>query len=101
MTEKLKNVTVDLDFPVEFDGREIKSLTFRRMKARDALAGEGIENEVRAGYAVFAALAGVDIGVIEELDLEDLAKVSEEVAPLMGKRLAEAASKENPSPGAS
>jgi hypothetical protein len=100
MTEKLKSVTVDLDYPVTHDGREITSLTFRRMKARDALAGEGVENEVRAGYAIFAALAGVDVSVIEELDIEDLAKVGDEVAPLMGKRLAGMTDKASPSPGA-
>jgi hypothetical protein len=99
MTEKLKSVTVELEFPVTFEGHEIASLTFRRMKARDALAGEDIENEVRAGYAIFATLAGVDIAVIEELDLEDLAKVSEEVKPLMGKRFAALAEKAKLSPG--
>ena len=100
MTEKLQSVTVELDFPITHEGREIASLTFRRMKARDALAGEGIENEVRAGYAVFAALAGVDIALIEELDIEDLAKVGEEVKPLMGKRFAALAEKAKLSPGA-
>lgn len=101
MTKKLTSVTVPLEYPVEFDGREIKSLTFRRMKARDALAGEGIENDVRAGYAIFAVLAGVDVAVIEDLDIEDLAKVGEEVAPLMGKRLAGMIEKAVSSPGES
>lgn len=101
MSEKLKGVTVDLDFPVTHEGQEFKSLTFRRMKARDALAGEDIENQVRAGYAIFAVLADVDITVIEELDIEDLAKVGEEVKPLMGKRFAEMAEKAKLSPGAS
>jgi hypothetical protein len=100
MSSKLTSVTVELEYPVTHEGREIKSLTFRRMKARDALAGEGIENEVRAGYAIFATLAGVDVAVIEELDLEDLAKVGEEVAPLMGKRLAGMIDGENLSRGA-
>ena len=88
MSEKLKSVTVPLEFPVTHEGREIRELTFRRMKARDALAGEGIENEVRAGYAIFATLAGVPVDVIEELDLEDLERVGKDIAPLMGKRLA-------------
>lgn len=101
MTKKLTSVTVQLEYPVEFDGREIKSLTFRRMKARDALAGEGIENDVRAGYAIFAVLAGVDVAVIEDLDIEDLTKVGEEVAPLMGKRLAGMIEKAVSSPGES
>jgi len=101
MAEKLKSITVDLEFPVTHEGREITSLTFRRMKARDALAGEGIENEVRAGYAIFATLAGVDVPVIEELDLEDLASIAEEVKPLMGKSPAGKTGEEIPSPGVS
>lgn len=85
MSEKLKSVTVQLDFPVTHDGREIQSLTFRRMKAKDAFIAESEENKARAGYLLFAALAGVDVTLIEELDIEDLEKVSEAVVPLMGK----------------
>lgn len=83
-------VTVDLDFPFEFEGREVKSLSFRRMKAKDALVAEGETNQAKAGYRLFAALAGVDVAVIEELDMEDLEKVTEAIVPLMGKSGAKA-----------
>ena len=99
MSEKLQSVTVELEFPVTHEGRDIKELTFRRMKARDALAGEGIESEVRAGYAIFATLAGVDVAVIEELDLEDLGKIGKQIAPLMGKPDAGVTENVKPSPG--
>lgn len=99
-----KSVTVPLEYPIEVDGREISSLTFRRMKAKDALAGEGEPSEVRAGYCMYAALAGVDVAVIEELDLADLETIAEEVAPLMGKRgaqtLTDLKGQENVSSGA-
>lgn len=85
MSEKLRSATVTLDYPVQHEGREIQSLTFRRMKAKDALLAEGEENKARAGYLLFAALAGVDLAVIEELDIEDLEKIGEAVVPLMGK----------------
>ncbi|NDV88810.1 phage tail assembly protein [Aurantimonas aggregata] len=85
MADKQKSVTVDLDFPVTFDGREIGSLTFRRMKAKDALVAEDEPNKARAGYLMFAALAGVDVAVTEELDIEDIEKVGEAIVPLMGK----------------
>jgi hypothetical protein len=85
MSDKQKTITVDLDYPVEHDGREITSLTFRRMKAKDALVAEDEQNKARAGYLMFAALAGVDVAVIEELDIEDLEKIGEAVVPLMGK----------------
>ncbi|MFN4098141.1 MAG: phage tail assembly protein [Pararhodobacter sp.] len=79
------SVTVPLEFPVIHDGREVKELTFRRMKAKDTLIAEGEANKVRAGYMLFAALAGVDLALIEELDVEDLGTIGEKVAPLMGK----------------
>jgi hypothetical protein len=55
------------------------------MKARDALVAEEEKNQIMAGYKIFAALADVPVDVILELEMIDLAKVSEEVAPLMGK----------------
>lgn len=81
---KKKSVTVDLEWPIEYDGREVKSLSFRRMKAKDALVAEGETNQARSGYALFAALAGVDIALIEELDIEDLEAIGQAVVPLMG-----------------
>lgn len=80
-----KTVTVTLNTPVHHDGVEHATLTFRPMKARDALVAEAEESQVMAGFKLFAALADVPIEVILDLDMIDLAKVGEEVAPLMGK----------------
>jgi hypothetical protein len=89
MTEiKKTSVTVDLDYPLEHEGREVKSLSFRRMKAKDALVAEGENNQAKAGYLLFAALAGVDVDLIMELDIEDLEKIGEAITPLMGKSAA-------------
>ena len=80
-----KTVTVPLSEKVEHDGKIYSELTFRPMKARDALVAEGEESQVMAGYKLFAALADVPVEVILELAMTDLAKVGEGVAPLMGK----------------
>lgn len=90
---KVKAVTVDLEFPLEeVAGKPletpISSLTFRRMKAGDATVADGENDKVKAGYRIFAALAGVDVEVIEELDMDDFTAMSEKVAPLMGKSAA-------------
>ena len=85
MSTKPQTVTVDLDFPVTVGDREYQSLTFRRMKAKDALVAEDEQNKARAGYRMFASLADVDVAVIEELDIEDLETIGEAVVPLMGK----------------
>ncbi|PRD42326.1 phage tail assembly protein [Phyllobacterium phragmitis] len=83
--KKVTTVTVPLEYPVQHAGAEITSLTFRRMKSVDAYVGEGDENQARVGYKLFAALAGVDLEVIENLDWEDMETIGEKVAPLMGK----------------
>ncbi|MDF2369376.1 MAG: phage tail assembly protein [Rhizobiaceae bacterium] len=85
MSKKITSVTVPLDYPVVVEGREYDQLTFRRMKARDTLLAEDESNQARAGFLMFAALAGVDVAVIEELDLADLETIGEKVVPLMGK----------------
>lgn len=88
MTEKVTSVIVPLEFPVTVEGVEYKQLTFRRMKAKDTLAGEGTTDPTQAGFSLYAALAGVPVEVIHELDMEDLTEVGVKVAPLMGKRAA-------------
>lgn len=85
MTQRA-NPVVELDYPVTIDGREITSLSLRRMRAGDALVAEEETNKTRAGYALFARLAGVDVGVIEALDMEDFAKLSEAMVGMLGKR---------------
>lgn len=84
--EKLKSVVLPLTDPVTHNGVEYTQLTFRRMKARDALVAEEETNQMMAGYRMFAALADVPVEVILELDMEDLAAIAETVAPLMGKQ---------------
>lgn len=103
MTNTAKTASLTLATPVTVEGQAYTQLTFRRMKARDALAGEGETNQVMAGYKLFAALADVPLDVILELDMEDLTEVGAVVAPLMGKRaaakMAEEMAKADPSPG--
>ncbi|NKB79858.1 hypothetical protein HED49_19500 [Ochrobactrum daejeonense] len=41
-----------------YDGGEVKELTFRRMKAKDALVAEGVESEALAGYFLLRHLPG-------------------------------------------
>lgn len=87
---KPSTVTITLDYPVSHEGRDYTQLTFRRMKAKDTLVAEDEHNKVRSGYRLFATLAGVDLAVIEELDVEDLEKIGEGIGPLMGKSAAAA-----------
>ena len=83
--ERPKTVTVPLQSPVTHDDKEYDRLTFRRMKARDALVGEEETSQVMAGYRMFAALADVPVEVILDLDMEDLSEVASKAATMMGK----------------
>lgn len=84
MTEK-KTLTFKLDDPVEHDGTTYSELIFRKMKARDLIAGDGVQGEMRKTFALYASMADVPIEVVEELGLDDFSRMALEVAPLMGK----------------
>lgn len=84
MSDK-KTVTVKLDEPVEHDGKHYASLTLRKLKAKDLVAGDLVTGDTRKAFAIFASMAGVPIQVIEELDVDDFERLGAEAAPLMGK----------------
>lgn len=88
-----KTVTVTLGEAVEHDGKTYTSLTLRRMKAKDLVAGDLVSGEARKAFAIFASMAGVPIQVVEELDMDDFEKVGREAGPLMGKQAAAAMAK--------
>lgn len=92
MTEKT-SLTVTLGQPVEHDGKSYPSLTLRKMKAKDLVAGDLVTGDTRKAFALFASMAGVPIQVIEELDVDDFEKLGREAAPLMGKSAIAAAAK--------
>lgn len=76
---------VTLDFPLGDLNPPVDRLTFRRMKSKDTLSAEDETQKLDAGLALYAALGGVPVEVIHELDTDDLDRISEAVAPLMGK----------------
>jgi hypothetical protein len=73
----VKQKTMKLSEPVEFAGQTYTQLTFHRLKAKNliGLNASGIKDDMERSFALAAAAADVDIGVIFELDLEDVAKM--------------------------
>lgn len=71
--------------PVIFNEKSYPALTLRKMKAKDLVAGDLVSGETRKSFAIIASMAGVPIGVIEELDVDDFERLSEVATPLMGK----------------
>jgi hypothetical protein len=70
--------TIELNHPVEMDGRSVTQLRMRRPKVKDQLAadkasGNSAQKEVR----LFANLCEESPAVIEELDLSDYRQLQE------------------------
>lgn len=72
-----KTVTLKLTFPIEFAGSSISELKVRRPKGRDmSFLPEG-QAGVHKMWPFFALLAGVEEGVLDEMDAADLTKLGE------------------------
>ena len=80
-----QTVTFTPESPVTFNDKLYPVLTLRKMKAKDLVAGDLVTGESRRTFAILASMAGVPIGVVEELDIDDFERLSEVAAPLMGK----------------
>lgn len=77
--------TIDLDYPVEFDGKTYERITVRRMtgiEVRDFIAAVSSVGE-RARLPMF----DVPFEVIEALDDDDAAKLDEAVFDFLPNRL--------------
>ncbi|WP_299480915.1 phage tail assembly protein [uncultured Paracoccus sp.] len=92
MSDK-KTITFTLEAPVEHDGQTYTTLTLRKMKAKDLVAADLVNGNLRKSLAIFASMAGVPIMVMEELDTDDFNRLGREAAPLMGKLAVKAMAK--------
>lgn len=92
MSDK-KTITFTLESPVEHDGQTYTTLTLRKMKAKDLVAADLVNGNLRKSLAIFASMAGVPIMVMEELDTDDFNRLGREAAPLMGKLAVKAMAK--------
>ncbi|MFT3973335.1 MAG: phage tail assembly protein [Amaricoccus sp.] len=75
---------VPLGEPVTVAGQTYDTLTLHRCRTRHLLAMDLVKGETRKAAALFASMAGVPLPVIEELAVDDFARVGEAAAPLMG-----------------
>lgn len=73
---------ITLTTPVDFNGKTYATLTLRKAKVKDMEAAEMARKEsgeFSSMVVLVAALAGVPVSVVREMDAEDLEKVSEEL----------------------
>jgi hypothetical protein len=69
----MRQKTLKLTEPVEFAGQTYTQLTFRKLKVKHMLEvnWDSMNNPIERYAALASASAGVDLGVIHELDMED------------------------------
>ena len=84
MTDPKASRTVRLSGPIRWDGREITEVTIAKPKVKDLKRMnaqlEGIEDDLEQGIAMAAALTGLPVTAIEELDTDDFTAISEVIA---------------------
>lgn len=81
-------LTFNLSVPLDFDGRKIRTLTFRAFEARDVGLWNrmaAVVGEEDATVGVLAALAGVPADVFGRMSLADLNRLTIEHPVLFGE----------------
>lgn len=82
--------TVNLKHPITVSGKTYTQLTFRRPKAKDMAASDFVGGGPRGTFAIYASIADVEIGVIEELDYADYVLAQRAAEKMVGNSLTEA-----------
>lgn len=81
------SATIDLDFPFDYKGEKITSITLRRPKVRDSIAVDKIKGgEFQRGLAMIANLADREPELLHELDDVDLEKVQAQYLAFTGRQ---------------
>jgi len=73
--------------PVGFEGRQYHEVVLRRAKGRDVLAitKASRQDEAEAGFLAIALLADVPRGLIDEMDAEDIAALTQMLPDFLPK----------------
>jgi hypothetical protein len=86
-----RNINIDLEFPVSWNGKEVKAIAIRRPKGRDMRwLPDGKDESVEAMYPFFAMLVTangepVTEDFIDEMDAADIGAVGTTVTGFLEK----------------
>lgn len=83
--ERVTELAFKLDYPVEFGGKTYEEFTIHRQRGKDLVAMDAVEGDRRKMFAMYASMASVPLGVIEEMDADDVERFAVEIMPLLGK----------------
>jgi hypothetical protein len=80
-----------LQFPVTHDGKIYNSLFINRIKGKTLLEMNRTmqSNPEAADFALYAAMCGVPVGVIEEMDADDFIDMTEVAKPFLPRKFRE------------
>jgi len=80
--------TVKLATPLQTKAGEVTSLTFRKAKVGDLIAGDAIAknsgSDIARAVAILASMAGITYAEFRDLDVDDLVTIQTETAELLG-----------------
>lgn len=76
---------IELEYPIDFEGGKLKSVTLRRPKVGDVVkARKGLKDEADQEVAIIAKLSGLPPAAIEDLDISDYKKIQEVLSGFFG-----------------
>lgn len=81
---KIKQVVFKPSEPLEYAGKTYAELTFKRPKVGHMVAMDAVTGDMEKSMAFLAAMAGVPLPVLLELDLEEIDRLNSELEPMTG-----------------
>lgn len=76
---------IDLAYPIDFEGSKLSKITLRRPNVKDARKARATHKDAAdQEIALVAALSGLPVSAIEELDVSDYSKIQEALSGFFG-----------------
>lgn len=83
---KSPSVAFDLQFPVDFNGEVVKSVTLRRPKGREIRAlNNGTGSQIDLSFQMMANLADREVELFDEMDGGDIKKIDAWLNKVLGE----------------
>lgn len=86
MTDIRKQTVYTLRHPVTVEGREVTSLSFRRLKGKDIREMERKDSNLDKTAFTICTLSGNPPELFDELDAEDIEGISKIIEGFMGRK---------------
>ena len=78
-------VTVQLSRPIEVDGKQVSSLTFREATVGDACLADTVQGDFQKMTAIMCGMAGISLPAMQKIPLREFNQIAQKVAALMGE----------------